>query len=61
MFAPKKARFLGAVVASVAAGVLAGGWVMSFKVLFPKFDKLNPISDTIRVRQCHRCLPEKSQ
>jgi len=35
---------LGVALASVAAGVLAGGWVMSFKVLFPKFDKLNPIS-----------------
>ncbi|NBD20213.1 flagellar biosynthesis protein FlhB [Aquabacterium fontiphilum] len=31
-------------VASVAAGVLAGGWVMSFKSLAPKFSKLNPIS-----------------
>lgn len=31
---------LGAIVASVAAG----GWVMSFKVIQPKFSKLNPIS-----------------
>ena len=35
---------LGVALASVAAGVLSGGWVMSFKVLAPNFGKLNPIS-----------------
>ena len=35
---------LGVAIASVAAGVLSGGWVMSFKVLAPNFGKLNPIS-----------------
>ncbi|MFZ4551194.1 MAG: flagellar biosynthesis protein FlhB [Aquabacterium sp.] len=35
---------LGIALASVAASVLAGGWVMSFKVLMPNFGKLNPIS-----------------
>lgn len=35
---------LGVAAASVAAGVLAGGWVMSFQVISPKFSKLNPIS-----------------
>ncbi|MGE5451215.1 MAG: flagellar biosynthesis protein FlhB [Acidobacteriota bacterium] len=35
---------VGVALASVAAGVLAGGWVMSFKVLAPNFGKLNPIS-----------------
>ncbi len=35
---------LGVALASVAAGVLAGGWVMSFKVIAPNFGKLNPIS-----------------
>ncbi|WP_294639220.1 flagellar biosynthesis protein FlhB [uncultured Aquabacterium sp.] len=35
---------LGVVLASAAASVLAGGWVMSFKVITPKFSKLNPIS-----------------
>jgi flagellar biosynthetic protein FlhB len=34
----------GVALASVAAGILAGGWVLSFKVLFPNFGKLNPIS-----------------
>ncbi|MFT3856144.1 MAG: flagellar biosynthesis protein FlhB [Aquabacterium sp.] len=31
-------------VASAAASVLAGGWVMSFKVISPKFGKLNPLA-----------------
>lgn len=35
---------LGIALASVAASILAGGWVMSFKVLTPNFGKLNPIS-----------------
>ncbi|WP_374317047.1 flagellar biosynthesis protein FlhB [Aquabacterium sp.] len=35
---------LGVALASVAAAVLSGGWVMSFKVVFPKFGKLNPIA-----------------
>jgi flagellar biosynthesis protein FlhB len=30
-------------VASVASSVIAGGWVMSFKVIAPKFSKLNPL------------------
>ncbi len=34
---------LGLAVAAVAASVLAGGWVMSFKLVFPDFGKLNPI------------------
>lgn len=36
----------GLVVAlgSVAASVAAGGWVMSFQVISPKFSKLNPIA-----------------
>ncbi len=29
---------------SVAASVAAGGWVMSFQVITPKFSKLNPIA-----------------
>lgn len=29
---------------SVAASVAAGGWVMSFQVISPKFSKLNPIA-----------------
>jgi flagellar biosynthetic protein FlhB len=40
---------LGIVLASVAASVLVGGWVMSFKVLSPKFSSLNPISGLGRV------------
>jgi flagellar biosynthesis protein FlhB len=39
----------GIMLAAVAASVLAGGWVMSFKVLQPKFSKLNPISGIGRV------------
>lgn len=35
---------LAVALASVAAGVIAGGWVMTFKVLQPNFGKLNPIS-----------------
>jgi len=35
---------LGVALASVAAGVMAGGWVMSFKVIMPNFGKINPIS-----------------
>lgn len=35
---------IGVALASVAAGVIAGGWVMSFKVMAPNFGKLNPIS-----------------
>ncbi len=31
-------------LASTAASVMAGGWVMSFKVITPKFSKLNPIA-----------------
>lgn len=31
-------------LASLAASVMAGGWVMSFKSLAPKFSKLNPIT-----------------
>ncbi len=30
-------------LASAAASVMAGGWVMSFKVISPKFGKLNPL------------------
>ncbi len=35
---------LGVALASTAASVASGGWVMSFKVLAPNFGKLNPIS-----------------
>lgn len=35
---------LAVALASVAAGVMAGGWVMTFKVLQPNFGKLNPIT-----------------
>lgn len=35
---------LGIGIASAAASVMAGGWVMSFKVISPKFSKLNPIA-----------------
>ena len=31
-------------LASAAASVMSGGWVMSFKVIQPKFSKLNPIT-----------------
>lgn len=34
---------LALALASMAAGVMSGGWVMSFKALAPKFSKLNPI------------------
>ncbi len=30
-------------LASAASSVIAGGWVMSFKVISPKFSKLNPL------------------
>ena len=40
---------VGLVLASVAASVLAGGWIMSFKVLTPKFSKLNPLTGLGRV------------
>jgi len=33
----------GIALASVAASVMAGGWVMSFKVISPNFGKLNPL------------------
>ena len=35
---------LSIVLASAGASVMAGGWVMSFKVLSPNFGKLNPIA-----------------
>lgn len=35
---------LAVALASVVAGVVSGGWVMTFKVLRPNFGKLNPIS-----------------
>ena len=35
---------LGVGIASAAASVLAGGWVMSFQVIVPKFGKLNPLT-----------------
>jgi flagellar biosynthetic protein FlhB len=35
---------LAIALAAMAAGVMSGGWVMSFKALAPKFSKLNPIS-----------------
>lgn len=31
-------------LASAAASIVSGGWVMSFKVLEPKFSKLNPLT-----------------
>jgi flagellar biosynthetic protein FlhB len=31
-------------IASAAASILSGGWVMSFQVVFPKFSKLNPLT-----------------
>ena len=34
----------GVALASIAASVLAGGWVMSFGIISPKFSKLNPIA-----------------
>ena len=34
---------LGIGLASAAASVMAGGWVMTFKVISPKFGKLNPL------------------
>lgn len=40
---------LGIALASTAASVLAGGWMMSFKVVAPKFSKLNPLSGIGRV------------
>ena len=35
---------LSVALASAAASVMAGGWVMSFKVVSPNFGKLNPIA-----------------
>lgn len=35
---------LSIVLASAAASVAAGGWVMSFKVISPNFGKLNPLA-----------------
>ncbi len=35
---------LSVALASAAASVMAGGWVMSFKVISPNFGKLNPIA-----------------
>lgn len=35
---------LSIALASAAASVMAGGWVMSFKVISPNFGKLNPIA-----------------
>lgn len=42
---------LGLVIglAAVAAGVGAGGWMLSFKVIAPKFSKLDPLSGLGRV------------
>ena len=34
---------LAVALGSVAASVAAGGWVMSFQIISPKFSKLNPI------------------
>ncbi len=36
-------------LASLVASVMAGGWVMSFKSLAPKFSKLNPITGIANV------------
>jgi flagellar biosynthetic protein FlhB len=36
-------------LAAVAAGVGAGGWMLSFKVIAPKFSKLDPLSGLGRV------------
>ncbi|HRH18094.1 MAG TPA: flagellar biosynthesis protein FlhB [Aquabacterium sp.] len=35
---------VGMGLASAAASIASGGWVMSFKVLEPKFSKLNPLT-----------------
>ncbi|HEX5354610.1 MAG TPA: flagellar biosynthesis protein FlhB [Aquabacterium sp.] len=35
---------LSIALASAAASVMAGGWVMSFKIVYPNFGKLNPIA-----------------
>lgn len=35
---------LAVALGSVAASVAAGGWVMSFQIISPKFSKLNPIA-----------------
>lgn len=40
---------LALVVAAFAAAIGAGGWMMSFKVIEPKFSKLNPIEGFGRV------------
>lgn len=40
---------LGIGLASAAASIASGGWVMSFKVVFPKFSKLDPLSGIGRV------------
>lgn len=40
---------LSIVLASAAASVMAGGWVMSFKVISPNFGKLNPLAGIANV------------
>lgn len=35
---------LGIAIAAAASSVIAGGWVMSFKIIAPKFSKLNPLT-----------------
>jgi len=35
---------LGIALAAASASVIAGGWVMSFKIIAPKFSKLNPLT-----------------
>ncbi|HEX5371206.1 MAG TPA: flagellar biosynthesis protein FlhB [Aquabacterium sp.] len=34
----------GIALAAVGAGVISGGWMLSFKVIAPNFGKLNPVS-----------------
>lgn len=41
--------FVLAMVGAVMTSVALGGWNMSFQVLVPKFDKLNPISGLKRI------------
>lgn len=40
---------LGVALAAAASSVIAGGWVMSFKIVAPKFSKLNPLSGIANV------------
>ena len=40
---------LGVALAAAASSVIAGGWVMSFKIIAPKFSKLNPLSGIANV------------